>query len=348
MKSKRKTDAMAFVPCDPTGKVAALYVRVSQDEEVKTSLGKVRRASVKTQMDDLKAHAKAHGWDYAVYDEDCNISGYEDELARPSLSRLSQDIRAGKVHTIVVRELKRLARNSYLQAYLIHQVCYPHGVQIVGTMEHIDIASSDGLLLAGIKGHMNQEELRYTAERSMRSKQSKLEAGTMRTTPPYGYGIREEAGIRSVFIVKKEAAIIRKLFKMYVDGNGLPTIMSSRGCTTRRTAAIWGRLSDTKIPTERRSIGPSADTRTATRSRTHREGSHCIIFPRFSSLTRRSPSMLWKGRSVPIASQSTAMSSQPAHTGQRVRAKPIGLLLPVETVSFSPTETQRGMSMPTP
>ena len=88
---KSKLDNFRFRQTPYEGKVVALYIRVSSDEFVKNEDGeRERRTSIKTQTEDSIAKAMSMGWTkYVIYDEDCNISGAEDELTRPSISRLS-------------------------------------------------------------------------------------------------------------------------------------------------------------------------------------------------------------------------------------------------------------------
>lgn len=245
MKQKRKSvlDKFAFKPTSTEGKQAAIYIRVSSEEFTRNDQGeKERRQSVQTQQADAIALAEKNGWTYGIYDEDCNVSGSEDLADRPSLQRLKADIEAGKVHTVIIRELSRLFRNAALQGSYVQNVFKPYGVQVVSLSEpELNLHSPTGKLVAGIKGWQNEQFLIETSARSKRSKDNKAAEGTLRTNPPFGYGIEEKDGIRKGYIKPEEAAIIRELFQRSAAEEGTPKItqdFSARGIKPKRAKVL--------------------------------------------------------------------------------------------------------------
>jgi len=226
---KRLLKKLRFTQTPFEGKTAAVYVRVSSDMDVKTgSNGETeKRASITVQTADGIAYAQKMGWSFKVYDADCNISGSEDIGNRPALSELVKDIEAGKVHTVIVRELKRLFRSASNWQWFCSKILIANGVNFKSLSENIDIGTSEGKLLSVIMGQLGENELVYTAHNSMASKQNKMEAGTLRTTPPFGYGIMEIDGVRKGYVKEAEAATIRELFDRCASGDGLPKLLAS-------------------------------------------------------------------------------------------------------------------------
>ncbi len=88
---------------NPDEEVAAIYTRVSRIDPHHHGY------SLEIQPDRSEEYAKSKGWRiYAVY-EDPARTGRNSK--RPSLQRMLQDIRAGRITVVVVHRLDRLYRN---------------------------------------------------------------------------------------------------------------------------------------------------------------------------------------------------------------------------------------------
>lgn len=241
-KKPKLLDRLRFVQTPCTGKKAAIYVRVSSDEMVKTSNGKEERASVQAQREDAIALCKSKGWVYEIYDGDSDRSGFEDFSSRPSIAKMIQDIRDGKIHTVVTREAKRLYRSQALLTYFVNDILIPAGVNLHTLSEQTDITSGDGRMMLSIRGHVGENELFYIAEKSSRSRLLKAEAGQLRLPPSFALDIVEEKGVRRTVIDEAKAAIVREVYKRCVDGEpsrkitddlNRRGIKSKRGCRLR-------------------------------------------------------------------------------------------------------------------
>lgn len=227
MKSKSKLDKFRFKQTPFEGKKVALYIRVSSEEFTRIADGsKERRASIQAQIQDAKAFAEKHGWEYKVYDADCNISGTEDDVTRPAIAELIADIRAGLIHTVVFRDLARFCRNEYLWHWFIYEIFFKYGVDVKGLNEDINIKTPDGRMIAGLKANIAQNYTLEQAEKSMRSKRLRAEQGSLRTTPCYGYGIKEIDGVRTGYVKESEAEIIKNIFDRFAKGEGSQIVMN--------------------------------------------------------------------------------------------------------------------------
>lgn len=241
-KRKRLLDRFRFIPASKTGKVAAVWVRVSSFSMVRGASGeREQRASVQTQREDLIKYAKGQGWAWQVYDGDCDVSGAADLEDRPALQQLTKDIQSGKIHTVLVREAKRLFRDSAAQAEYIAKIMFPAGVELKSPFEQIDISTPDGQLMLALKAMQAQTEIIYSADKSMRSKQWKAERGQLRTTPALGYGIQEHDGLRSCHVKEEEAKTVRKIFSLYLSGKSTRQIvmtLTEAGLRTKRRTVL--------------------------------------------------------------------------------------------------------------
>ena len=240
MKPKRLTDKLTFKQTPIQGKACGLYIRVSSDEFATNANGeKERRESVQAQIQDAIAWAKAQGFNETIiYDNDCDISGHEDAINRPAITRIIKDIEAGKLHHVYCREQSRFVRNSKLWQIMVWDYFYPYGVNFKDA-EGTDITTETGLMLAGIKAGQNQAFLVETARKSMRSKMLAAEKGTLRICPPFGYGVQEIDGIRKGYVKPDEAELIKEAFDRAANGEGTVSILKdfvNRGIRSKNGA----------------------------------------------------------------------------------------------------------------
>ena len=177
--SKSKLSSLEFRQTPTKGKKAAIYVRVSIDEfksKNKADAEKEYRQSVISQEQRGILCAKENGWQYEVYKNDCGQSGFTtpSETERQDLYRIMQEIKEGKIHTLVVRDQKRLTRSTQFAQNLLHDVLLKYGVDIKGWGERIDIGTPTGQIIFGLQSQFAQQELQYTRRRSMESKEDLL------------------------------------------------------------------------------------------------------------------------------------------------------------------------------
>ena len=247
----RKMDRFEFRPTPAVGKMIGLYIRVSSNEFARNEAGeRERRASVTTQTQDAIGDAIANGWDYKIYDQDCDVSGSEELADRPALQQLKKDIEAGKIHTVSARAMDRLFRNSDLQSFFRNKVFLPHGVGLrLLSDKSFNWFSESGNLVSAITGIQNQDFLIKLSVLSRRSKIKLAEEGKLRTPPAYGYGVSEIDGVRKTYIKPNEAKIIEEVFARCIGGEGTYKIsqeLNCRGIKPRRgryfpnsTIACW-------------------------------------------------------------------------------------------------------------
>ena len=137
---------------------------------------------------------------------------------RPGLQQLRDDARAGRLDTVCVEALDRLARNQADMAYLYSEFGF-YGVDI-HTLEDGQV---DGLH-AAIKGFMSEMASSNIGNKTRRGQIEALH--DLRVTGPQIYGYRianriSDSGkpIRGLRVIDpEEAEVVRRIHRLYLDG----------------------------------------------------------------------------------------------------------------------------------
>lgn len=157
-------------------KKVAIYLRVSAEEKAKDGY-----YGSKVQEDKLREFCKSHNLnltDECIYVDD-GYSGSSDVSERPGLQKLINDIKQGKIDTLVVYRLDRLFRN---QRKLLDTLSLltDHGVRFRSATEAFDTETPSGRLMLQILGSFAEHERNSVRERA------KHECSTCgRTYEPY-------------------------------------------------------------------------------------------------------------------------------------------------------------------
>lgn len=262
---KKPARITRFEPTDKKGKKAAIYIRVSSNEfrltrkevaELKREQkaaglsansqsdpiqDKVRE-SVATQIEDAIQYCQQQNppWPYEIY-KDNELSGTLDIEERPDLSRLVKDIVDGKIHTLIVRDIKRLTRNSRVLKRIIGDFLIPYGVGLKGLIDGTEISSANSRFALFILGEIAELEVAYMRETSMRNKeQAAINGDLAHGTSTYGY---ESSGKGKVRVIPEEAKIVKKIFHDYgvrkLSCQDIGDLLTIQKAPTRKGSGIW-------------------------------------------------------------------------------------------------------------
>jgi site-specific DNA recombinase len=194
----------------PVIKNCAIYTRKSTDERLDmefNSLDAQREACLS-----YIASQKSEGWVPVLekYD-DGGFSG--GNMERPALTCLMEDIKAGKVHTVVVYKIDRLTR-SLMDFSKLVEVFDAHGVTFVSITQSFNTTTSMGRLTLNVLLSFAQFEREVAGER-IRDKiaASKRKGMWMGGTVPLGYDTKG----RQLVINADEAERVRYIFRRYLE-----------------------------------------------------------------------------------------------------------------------------------
>ena len=136
---------------------------------------------------------------------------------RPGFQAMLADIEAGKVGTVIVKDMSRLGRN-YLQVGMYTEMIFPQkGVRFIAINDGVDSAQGDNDF-APLRNIFNEWLVRDTSKKIKAVKRSKGMNGKPITSKPvYGYLMDEDEN----FIIDEEAApVVKQIYNLCLAGNG--------------------------------------------------------------------------------------------------------------------------------
>lgn len=177
--------------------------------------------------------------EYYGFSED-NLNTYEEEMGqkgdwywrdpegrnpapfRPELTRLMNDIAAGRIDVVVVWRSDRLARDSGVGDGLA-KAFRNYGTRLICGGRDLDIDTSSGLYQFSVESANNRRWRDQISEDIIRDKQFKMAMG-MFVRDPSCYGLRSK-GKKSQAVKPRwdELAVVNRIFKLFVvgeDGRG--------------------------------------------------------------------------------------------------------------------------------
>jgi site-specific DNA recombinase len=190
--------------------ITALYPRLSHEDELQGESN-----SISNQKRILETYAKQNGFSNLRWYTDDGYSGAN--FQRPGFQAMLADIEAGKVGTVIVKDMSRLGRN-YLQVGMYTEMIFPQkGVRFIAINDGVDSAQGENDF-APLRNIFNEWLVRDTSKKIKAVKRSKGMSGKPVTSKPvYGYLMDEDEN----FIIDEEAApVVRQIYSLCLAGNG--------------------------------------------------------------------------------------------------------------------------------
>ena len=190
--------------------ITALYPRLSHEDELQGESN-----SISNQKRILETYAKQNGFSNLRWYTDDGYSGAN--FQRPGFQAMLADIEAGKVGTVIVKDMSRLGRN-YLQVGMYTEMIFPQkGVRFIAINDGVDSAQGENDF-APLRNIFNEWLVRDTSKKIKAVKRAKGMSGKPITSKPvYGYLMDEDEN----FIIDEEAApVVRQIYSLCLAGNG--------------------------------------------------------------------------------------------------------------------------------
>ena len=190
--------------------ITALYPRLSHEDELQGESN-----SISNQKRILETYAKQNGFSNLRWYTDDGYSGAN--FQRPGFQAMLADIEAGKVGTVIVKDMSRLGRN-YLQVGMYTEMIFPQkGVRFIAINDGVDSAQGENDF-APLRNIFNEWLVRDTSKKIKAVKRSKGMSGKPITSKPvYGYLMDEDEN----FIIDEEAApVVKQIYQLCLAGNG--------------------------------------------------------------------------------------------------------------------------------
>ena len=211
---ENKTTVSRIAPIAPVQKRkrVAAYARVSSGKDAMLhSLA----AQVSYYSERIQRNPE---WEYAGVFADFGLTGTKE--TRPEFQRMLQECREGKIDLILVKSISRFARNTLTLLNTVREL-KGLGIGVYFEEQKLDTLSGDGEFMLTILASFAQEESRSVSENCKWRIRKKFEQGIPTGFGMYGYKVRNG----SFAIKPEEAAVVRRIFQMYLEGMGSVKIM---------------------------------------------------------------------------------------------------------------------------
>lgn len=192
-------------------KITALYCRLSQED-----LQAGESGSIQNQKVILQRYADEHHFLNTRFFVDDGFSGVS--FDREGLQAMLQEVEAGRVATVITKDLSRLGRN-YLKTGELIEVIFPeYDVRYIAINDGVDTAREDNEFTP-LRNWFNEFYARDTSKKIRAVKQAKAQRGErVNGEAPYGYIIDPEN--KNHLLPDPETAhVVRQIFAMYIRGD---------------------------------------------------------------------------------------------------------------------------------
>lgn len=194
---------------------AFLYERLSRDDNLEGD-----SYSIQNQKKLLTKVAKEKGYTNLIHFFDDGISGVT--MDRPGYKDMIAQLELGKASAVFVKDLSRLGRN-YIEVGRLTEEFFPeHDIRLVSVSDAIDTDEGENEL-APIRNLFNEWYSRDISKKRRISNKIRGNAGIPMGFPPYGY-MKAPDGSKRWVVDDEAAAVVRRIFRLYMDGLGAEQI----------------------------------------------------------------------------------------------------------------------------
>ena len=195
--------------------ITALYCRLSRDDGTDSESN-----SISNQKKLLAQKAKELGLSNTREYVDDGYTGTN--FNRPGFQQMLEDIDAGYVTAVIVKDLSRLGRD-YVSVGNYTDTYFPdRNVRFIAVNDCIDSDEGESEI-APFKNILNEMYARDISKKVRSSHRLRGNSGEPLSQPPYGYMKSPEN--KKMWIIDPEAAeVVRSIFKMCLEGKGNETI----------------------------------------------------------------------------------------------------------------------------
>ncbi len=157
---------------------------------------------------------------------------------RPGVKALLEEIRAGNIYCIIVKDLSRFGRNYIDIGDYLEQIFPYLGVRFIAVNDHFDSNNFDGTTAGLDVDFRNLICAMYSKDLSQKvksAKKTRMEKGEFISShAPYGY-VKSPENRRKLMIDEKAASIVKRIFTMAEGGENavqIATVLNSERIPT--------------------------------------------------------------------------------------------------------------------
>ena len=192
--------------------ITALYARLSQEDALDGESN-----SIANQKKILLKYAADNGFPNPTFFIDDGVSGVT--FDRPGWNEMIRLAEAGKVKTVIVKDMSRMGRDYLKVGYYTESFFAERDIRYIAINDGVDSDKGDNDFTP-FRNLFNDFYARDTSKKIRAVMRSKGNAGEhLCTNPPYGY--RKDPTDKKKWIVDEEAAaVIKRIFDLCIAGKG--------------------------------------------------------------------------------------------------------------------------------
>lgn len=196
-----------------------LYIRLSREDG-----DKEESSSVTNQREILKRYVYEQP-NFFIVKEYVDDGWTGANFDRPKFKEMIADIEAGIIDTVITKDLSRLGRERLGVGHYTEIYFPEHNVRYIALLDNIDTYFDAGMNdMAPFKGVINDMYVRDISKKIRSSLIERKKAGNfLGVTAPYGYQ-KDPNNKFHLIINEKEAEVVKRVFRLYLEGNGLTRI----------------------------------------------------------------------------------------------------------------------------
>jgi len=196
-------------------KITALYERLSKDDDFEGDSN-----SIVHQKEILETYAKKNGFFNIRHFVDDGVSGTL--FKRPGLDALLDEVRAGRVATVIIKDQSRIGRDV-LEVGLLKRTFDEFNVRLIAANDNLDTANGFDIMSI-FRDVFNEWFVADTSKKIRAVFKAKAQSGKHHNSiAPYGY--KPSSDDPFVWDIDEPAAeVVREIFQMCIDGMGTKAI----------------------------------------------------------------------------------------------------------------------------
>ena len=198
-------------------KITALYERLSRDDELQGESN-----SITNQKHFLEDYARKNGFVNIRHFTDDGVSGTT--FDREGFQSMIAEVEAGNVAVIIVKDMSRFGRD-YLKVGFYTEVMFKEkGVRFIAINNGTDSSNQQDSDFTPFLNIMNEWYARDSSRKIQAIFKARMQEGK-RVSPSVPYGYRRDPDDKQQLIIDPEpAAVVRRIFKLVLEGNGVNRI----------------------------------------------------------------------------------------------------------------------------
>lgn len=192
----------------------AIYARISRSDDLE------HHTSIDHQIKGITDYCNTYGFIIKKIYKDLNISG--STMDRPSFTEMMNDVDAGIIDTIIVKDLSRFGRNYLEVGKYLDEIFLINDIRFIAIDDNYD---NKGLMdeFAAFKNIFNEMYLKDIRKKIKTTFDYKAKTKLLNSRPGAFYGLTiDEEG---KYIIDDEAAsVVKRIFSLYIEGYSTKSI----------------------------------------------------------------------------------------------------------------------------